>query len=80
MDSYMDDALFMNALLITRFFENSSVVLRNLHLTETIESESSTVKILFEDVPELVQEKFRLPADVVKKAISNLKELKDIWD
>jgi len=77
--SYADDAMFMNALLITRFFENSSVVLRNLQFTETFDGKSSTVKILFKDVPEVVQEKFGMPANIVKKAISNIKELKDTW-
>ena len=32
-DSYSDKAMFMNAILITRFFENGSIVLRNINLT-----------------------------------------------
>src|SRR3989339_1417895 len=79
-DSYADKAMFMNALLITRFFENGAIVLRNLNLTEAFDGETTAVKILFEDVPGVAQEKFGMPADIVKKAISNLKELKDTWN
>jgi hypothetical protein len=32
-DSYSDKAMFMNAILITRFFENGSIGLRNMNLT-----------------------------------------------
>lgn len=79
-DSYADNAMFMNALLIIRFFKNGSVVLRNFSLTETIDGKSSTIKLFFNDIPGIAQEKFGIPADIVKKAISNLKELKDTWE
>jgi len=78
--SYADNAMFMNAILITRFFEHGSVVLRNLYLTETNNGISSTEKICFKDIPGIVHEKFGMPADIVKKAICNLRELKDTWD
>ena len=78
-DSYADNAMFMNSLLITRFFENGSVVLRNLNLNETIDGKSSTVKILFEDIPGIAHEKFGMPVDLVKKAASRLRMLQDTW-
>jgi N-hydroxyarylamine O-acetyltransferase len=78
-DSYSDKAMFMNAILITRFFENGSVVLRNLNLTETVDAKISVTKIDFEDIPELVSNKFEIPAKLVKSAISKLSELKDTW-
>lgn len=78
--SYADEATFMNALLITRFYENGSLVLRNLQLTEISGSNITTQKLNLEDVPNVIKQKFGMPADIVKKAISNLKELKDIWD
>ena len=78
-DSYADNAMFMNALLITRLFENGSVVLRNLNLIETIDGKSSTIKISFKDIPGIAYKKFGMPADIVEKAISKIGELKDTW-
>jgi len=80
LDSYADNATFMNAIRITRFTENGSFVLKNLYLTETIDHKSSTIKIEREDLPAIVEQKFGMPADIVSKAISHLEELKDIYD
>jgi len=78
-DSFSDKAMFMNAILITRFFENGSVVLRNLNLTETMDGKASTQKILFEDIPKIVNNKFKMPTELVKTAIGKLSQLKDTW-
>lgn len=78
-DSYADKAMFMNAILITRFFKNGSVVLRNLNLTETVDGKTSAAKIDFEDIPKVAHNKFGMPAELVKQAISRLCELKDTW-
>jgi arylamine N-acetyltransferase len=78
-DSYADKAMFMNAILITRFFENGSVVLRNLNLTETLAGKVSTQKVMFENIPEIVNNKYGIPTELVKTAISSLNELKDTW-
>ena len=78
-DSYSDKAMFMNAILITKFFENGSIVLRNLTLTETVNGKCTSAKIEFENIPELANSKFEMPAELVKKAISKLVELKDTW-
>ena len=79
-DSYADYAIFMNALRITRFSEKGSLVLRNLLLTETIGSNSSSIKLSRKDIPKMVEEKFGIPADIVKEAVSCIKELRDIYD
>jgi len=70
----------MNAIRITRFLENGSLVLKNLSLTETINNQSSTIKILLKDIPSIIQEKFGLPMDVVENAVGHFKELKEIYD
>jgi len=79
-ESYGGDATFMNAIRITRFIENGSLVLKNLYLTETIDHKSSTTRIVRKDLPAIINQKFGMPADIVTKAISNLNELKDIYD
>jgi len=79
-DSYSDEALFMNAIRITRFLENGSLVLKNLYLTETINNKSSTIKILLKDMPAIIQEKFGMPADIVERAVGHFKDLKNIYD
>lgn len=77
--SYSDDAIFMNAIRITKFLEAGSVVIKNLSLTETINNESSTVKITLKDMPFIIQEKFGIPAEVVSEAIGHFTELRDIY-
>jgi len=79
-DSYSDDAVFMNAIRITKFSENGSLVLKNLYLTETIDGKSSAVKIIRNNIPEIVQEKFGMPSKIVEEAIYSLNELKDIYN
>jgi arylamine N-acetyltransferase len=79
-DSYSDDAVFMNAVRITKFSEKGSFVLKNLYLTETINNDSSTIKITLKDLPLLIQQKFGIPLYLVDKAIGHFKELRDIYD
>lgn len=79
-DSYADDAIFINTIRITKFTETGSVVLKNLVLTETKGMESSTIELSRKDIPEVIQEKFGMPADIAAEAIRNLKELKSIYD
>jgi len=79
-DSYSDDAIFMNAIRITKFTEHGSLVLKNLYFTEIINDNSSTTKVNLEDIPLLIQENFGMPLNVVNKAIGHFKKLKDIYD
>ncbi len=79
-DSYADDATFMNAIHITRFNENGSIVLKNLYLRETVNHITSTTKIERKDLANISEQKFGIPTEVVAEATSHLKELKDIYD
>jgi hypothetical protein len=54
-------------------------VLKNLYLTETINNESSTIQILLKEIPSVIEQKFGIPMDIVKKAVCHFKELKDIY-
>ena len=78
-DSYNDEALFMNALLITKFSNNYSVSIRNLSITEITGSNVSVRKIKSGEIPLLANEKFGMPIELVTKAIADLKTLKDIY-
>jgi arylamine N-acetyltransferase len=79
-DSYSDDAVFMNAIRITKYTEVGSLVLKNLYLTETVDNRISTEKFTLNEIPTVVEESFGIPSSVVKEAISSIKELKDIYD
>jgi N-hydroxyarylamine O-acetyltransferase len=79
-DSYSDKAVFMNALRITRFTESGAFVLRNLHLTETVGSETTGRELTMEMIPVVVEEKFGIPAEKIAEAAGTIKKLKNIFD
>jgi arylamine N-acetyltransferase len=79
-DSYSDDAVFMNAVRITRFSENGSMALKNLFLIETKNNKSSKITVRLKDFPSTIQKKFGIPADFVEQAINHFTELNDIYD
>lgn len=79
-DSYSNEAVFMNAIRITKYNENSSLVLKNLSLTVTRGNKSSTIKLSRAELPKVIEENFEIPSSVVFEAISNIKELKDLYD
>jgi N-hydroxyarylamine O-acetyltransferase len=78
-DSYDDNALFMNALLITKFSDKYSVSIRNLSITEISDEKVLIRKITKVDIPTLANEKFGMPEDLVAETISGLESLKDIY-
>lgn len=79
-NSYSDDAVFMNAVRITKYSENGSRVLKNFSLTETVGNEYQTRKITLGELPTVIQENFGMPLIVINEAISSIKEIKDIYD
>ena len=78
-DSYADDAMFMNIFRITRFTTNGSLAMRNLQLTEVTGSLTTTIEVARSECPKIVEEKFLIPADVVKEALGTIKELIDTF-
>ena len=78
-NSYSDDAVFMNALRITRFTNDGSLILKNLLLIETVGLKTSVTKISYKNIPDIIQQKFGMPAEIVKEALLNIRELKDIY-
>jgi len=79
-NSFSVDAVFMNAIRITRFSEKGAMILKNQYLTKTVYNESSIIKIHLDEIPSTIQENFGIPSSVIKKAIGHLKELKNIYD
>jgi arylamine N-acetyltransferase len=78
--SYSDEAMFMNIFRITRFTENGSLVMRNLQLTEIEGSLINTIEVPRNVLPEIVEEKFLIPAKIVKKALGTLSDFQDTFD
>ena len=79
-DSYRNGATFMNAILITKFYENGSLVLRNLTLTKTDGSKVTTQSIKRDEIAVAVEKYFRMPLQIVEEAVNELSELMDMWD
>lgn len=71
-DSYADDALFMNNLLITRHSHDYSISLRNFLLTVIKKNEVIQRVIETEQIPDVVNSYFGIPAKLVRTAIYRL--------
>jgi arylamine N-acetyltransferase len=79
-DSYSDNAVFMNAVRITRYSANGSKVLKNFSFTEIAGNEYKTRKISPAYLSSEIEMNFGIPLIVVNEAIGSIKELKDIYD
>jgi N-hydroxyarylamine O-acetyltransferase len=79
-DSYRDDATFMNAVTIAKFYENGSLVLRNLDLIRTERNKVITQNIRRDEIAAVVEKYFGMPRQVVEEALNELSELKDTRD
>jgi len=80
-DSFGEDATFMNALLLARFFPNRSIVIHNLTVTESQGSKSR--RYFLKDRAELgrtVEDLFGIPEHIVMEAVSELRNLNDPWN
>lgn len=74
-DSFADNALFMNSLLITRHSEDYSISLRNFILTVIDKNKITQKKIEKDEIPDVVNTYFGIPARLVKSAINGLSSL-----
>ena len=70
----------MNIFRITRFTPNGSLVMRNLQLTETEGSLTNTIEVPRIELPEFIEEKFLIPAKIVKEALGTLSDFQDTFD
>ena len=80
-DSFRSSATFMNAILLVRFDENSSLVLRNKTLTESngAAMQKRTLEFL-DDVIDVIERRFGIPAAMSAVALEGLSFNQDAWD
>jgi arylamine N-acetyltransferase len=80
-DSYQDDATFMNALLVARFFPNRSFVIHNLTVIESQGTESSIRTLADRDeLAQVIFECFGIPKEFTIDALNELGQLEDAWN
>ena len=79
-DSYWEDATFMKALLLARFFPNRSLVIHNLTVIES-QGTASSIRTLTgqEELGQVVLEYFGIPEEFTLEAVNGLGQLKDAW-
>jgi hypothetical protein len=79
-DSYRKDAIFMNALLLVRFFPNRSFVIHNLSVIESQETVSDIRTLASQDeLGQVIYEYFGIPKEFTKDALREVGQLGDAW-
>lgn len=79
-DSYRDEATFMKALLLARFFPGRSLVIRNLTVIESQGAVSNIRTLASQDeLAQVVYEYFAIPKEFTEDAVSGLGQLGDAW-
>jgi arylamine N-acetyltransferase len=80
-DSFRPTATFFNAVLLTRFFPESSVVIHNLELIESHGTESKVTRLKDrQNLAAAIEEYFRIPRPIVDEALTGLGDLADAWN
>jgi len=79
-DSYQDDATFMNALLVARFYPNRSLVIHNLTVIES-QGTVSSIRTLanHDELAQVIVEGFGIPREFTIDAMNELGQLEDAW-
>ncbi len=79
-DSYREDATFMNALLLARFFPDRSLLIHNLVVIESQGTVSSMRTLSNRDqLSQAVFEYFAIPNEFTEDVVSGLGQLADAW-
>lgn len=79
-DSYREDATFMNALLLARFFPNRSLVIHNLTVIES-QGTLSNIRTLArqDELVQVISEGFGIPREFTMDVVNGLGQLEDAW-
>lgn len=79
-DSYREEATFMNALLLARFFPDRSLVIHNMTVIESQGCLSSTRTLASqEELAQVVFECFQIPSEFTVDVMNGLGQLEDAW-
>ncbi len=79
-DSYREDATFMNALLLARFFPDRSLLIHNLVVIESQGTVSSMRTLSNRDqLSQAAFEYFAIPNEFTEDVVSGLGQLADAW-
>jgi N-hydroxyarylamine O-acetyltransferase len=80
-DSYRDEATFMNAVLLARFFPDHSLVIHNLAVIESQGTQSSIRTLASRDVlVQVISENFGIPPLFTRDVVNGLGQLRDAWN
>ncbi|MGZ4836688.1 MAG: arylamine N-acetyltransferase family protein [Terriglobales bacterium] len=79
-DSFRPAATFFNAVLLTRFYPKSSVVIHNLELIESDGTGSRVSRLKDrQNLAAAIEEYFGIPRPIVNEALTGLGDLADAW-
>jgi N-hydroxyarylamine O-acetyltransferase len=79
-ESFRPDAIFLNSVLLTRFYLDRAVMIHNLMLVESRGSESMVRSLASRDqLVATVEEHFEMPRAIVAEAVNELGDLQDPW-
>jgi arylamine N-acetyltransferase len=80
-DSYRDEATFMNAILLARFFPNRSLVIHNLTVIESQGTESNVRMVANRsELIKIISEYFGIPSQFTRDVVNGLGQLGDAWN
>jgi N-hydroxyarylamine O-acetyltransferase len=72
-DSFSEQATFMNALLVSRYGAQRSVMLRNLTLFATQDGRCTSDQAAGrEQLPDIIEREFRIPREVARQALADV--------
>ncbi|HVN77568.1 MAG TPA: arylamine N-acetyltransferase [Terriglobia bacterium] len=79
--SFDKSATFMNALLMTRFFPDRSIVIRNLSLMESHGTVTQTRGLAsLEELAQAVHDHFAIPLALILDVVNEFERLEDPWE
>ncbi|MEW5923354.1 MAG: arylamine N-acetyltransferase [Candidatus Zixiibacteriota bacterium] len=79
-DSYGDKALFLNAIILARFFPNRMLTIRNFTMIELNGPEMHITELnSLEETVHAIQKYFNIPSSIALTAISGMGELRNPW-
>jgi arylamine N-acetyltransferase len=80
-DSFMPYSTFMNAVLLTRFYENKSEVIHNYSVIKTEDTLYKKFRLKNrQELKDAIDNYFGIPGKISDVAISSIEKFKDVWN